>query len=346
VPRIAQGETVGRVALRKRGKWWQARYSTPTGRVEEHMHVTSIEVARRKAGEINALLERGEHAALESLRAGQQVTFRVLVEEWKSTYTGWGPRTKAGAEGLINILVSTWGDMPLAHVNTKLINGYLAHRQAKGLAPATCNRYLSFLRRLFHCAVSWNYLARSPAAEVRFLKVQGKVPDALKEEQLEGLLAHLVDRHRPMVIVAVDTGLRRSEILELTWADVDWGERQVLVRKSKNADWRVVPLTDRAFGVLQALRQKSTKAKTQRLENRIFHTKDIGKSLDEAAARAGMGHVHFHQLRHTFATRLRDRGVPLDRIKELLGHKSMVMVLRYAKARPEQLRSAIATLNG
>lgn len=249
MPRIAQGETVGRVALRKRGKWWQARYSTPTGRVEEHMHVTSIEVARRKAGEINALLERGEHAALESLRAGQQVTFRVLVEEWKSTYTGWGPRTKAGAEGLINILVSTWGDMPLAHVNTKLINGYLAHRQAKGLAPATCNRYLSFLRRLFHCAVSWNYLARSPAAEVRFLKVQGKVPDALKEEQLEGLLAHLVDRHRPMVIVAVDTGLRRSEILELTWADVDWGSARSSFesRRTPTGEWFRLPTVRLVF---------------------------------------------------------------------------------------------------
>jgi integrase len=148
-----------------------------------------------------------------------------------------------------------------------------------------------------------------------------------------------------MVIVAVDTGLRRSEILELTWADVDWSERQVLVRKSKNADWRVVPLTDRAFGSLQALRQKAAKAKAQRLDNRIFHTKDIGKSLDDAGAQAGIGHVHFHQLRHTFATRLRDRGVPLDRIKELLGHKSMVMVLRYAKARPRQLREAIQALN-
>jgi integrase len=53
-----------------------------------------------------------------------------------------------------------------------------------------------------------------------------------------------------------------------------------------------------------------------------------------------------HQLRHTYATRLRDKGVPLDRIKELLGHKTMAMVLRYAKARPEQTREAVAALNG
>ena len=56
--------------------------------------------------------------------------------------------------------------------------------------------------------------------------------------------------------------------------------------------------------------------------------------------------VHFHMFRHTFATRLRDRGVPLDRIKELLGHKTMVMTLRYAKVRPVQLEEAIAALNG
>ena len=78
---------------------------------------------------------------------------------------------------------------------------------------------------------------------------------------------------------------------------------------------------------------------------RIFPFVDIKKSLSHAGERAGIGHVHLHMLRHTFATRLRDRGVPLDRIKELLGHKTMAMVLR-TKARPQQLQDAIEALNG
>ena len=72
---------------------------------------------------------------------------------------------------------------------------------------------------------------------------------------------------------------------------------------------------------------------------------DVGRGLSRASQNAGIKHVHLHMLRHTFATRLRDRGVPLDRIMELMGHKSMEMVLRYAKARPQQLVDAIHTLN-
>ena len=72
---------------------------------------------------------------------------------------------------------------------------------------------------------------------------------------------------------------------------------------------------------------------------------DVGRGLSKAAQESGIKHVHLHMLRHTFATRLRDRGVPLDRIIELMGHKSMEMVLRYAKARPQQLIQAMRSLD-
>lgn len=346
MPRKARSHTVGRISLRQRGRWWQARYSTPAGRVEEHLHVTSVEAAIKRAGEINAILERGEYATLESLRQGQEVTFRALVEEFKVSYTGWSPRTKKGSEGLIAALIDVWGDLPLASVTTRLISGYLAHRQAEGLTPTTCNRYLSFLRRLFDCAVKWNYLSRSPAAEVRYNKTQSHIPEALTDAQLTALLEHLPTQNHPVVIIAADTGLRRSELWALTWADVNWAEKEIIVRVSKNAEWRVIPLTDRAVEILRQLREAAVKAKLQKLDQRIFVPKDIKRSLHNAGVKAKIGHVHFHMLRHTFATRLRDRGVPLDRIKELLGHKSMVMVLRYAKARPLQLREAIQALNG
>ena len=72
---------------------------------------------------------------------------------------------------------------------------------------------------------------------------------------------------------------------------------------------------------------------------------DFSRALAKAAEKAGVGHVHPHMLRHTSATRLRDRGVPLDRIMELMGHRSYQMVLRYAKARPQQLIEAIEALD-
>ena len=113
------------------------------------------------------------------------------------------------------------------------------------------------------------------------------------------------------------------------------------MRESKNKDYRVIPMTDRVRDLLQYLRQRPGSEG----EPRVLPVGDVKRSLHTAAARANLGHVHPHMLRHTFATRLRDRGVPLDRIMELLGHSSMQMVLRYAKARPQQLVDAIHSLN-
>ena len=116
------------------------------------------------------------------------------------------------------------------------------------------------------------------------------------------------------------------------------------MRQSKNREFRVIPMSQEVHETLDNLRQQLSKEKVLNLQ--VFPSQDITRILSRAAERAGLGHVHLHMLRHTFATRLRDRGVPLDRIKELLGHKTMDMVLRYAKANPKQLEQAIQALNG
>jgi len=98
-------------------------------------------------------------------------------------------------------------------------------------------------------------------------------------------------------------------------------------------------MTRRVRGLLEDLRTTATGS------GAILPTADVSHSLATAARKAGIGHVHIHQLRHTMATRLRDRGVPLDRIMEIMGHRSYALVLRYAKARPQQLVDAIRNLD-
>lgn len=189
----------------------------------------------------------------------------------------------------------------------------------------------------------WGYISHNPAEKVTMLKVQSEPPDALTDEELENLLSELPDAPHIIASVAVDTGMRRTELQELQWADVDFHKQSITVRKQKNYEFRVIPMTDRVYEILKDLKEKSLESKVKDL--RVIPFVDIKKSLHSAGTRAGIGHVHLHMLRHTFATRLRDRGVPLDRIMELLGHKSMQMVLRYAKAHPQQLEEAIEALN-
>lgn len=195
-------------------------------------------------------------------------------------------------------------------------------------------------------AVRWGYLGHNPADPIKTLKENSEIPNALTEPQLEKLLAELPKHARILTIFAADTGMRSSEIRQLQWRDVRFEEKMMVVcgAGSKNDEFRVIPMTEKVYHLLQSLSENHPSPNDN--SSNVFPWKNISTALHNAGVRAGIGHVHPHMLRHTFATRLRDKGVPLDRIKELLGHKSMQMVLRYAKARPQQLEEAIAALNG
>ena len=339
---------IGQVRLRQRGpkSAWHARYMTPAGRKEESLKVTNLKVAMRKARQISDLLERGEFVTIESRHAHKKMTFAVFMDEFRANYANWGESTWKGNEGLLKKLLDEFGPLPLNSITTRHIETYLARRrEQEGVVSATTNRYLAALKTMFKMAVRWGYVGHNPSEPVKTLKEESEIPEALTQEQLEHLLSELPANARTIAVFAADTGMRRSEMERLQWSDIKFHDRMVVVRGAgaKNDEFRVIPMTHQVYELLQALHQQNREAKVKRTQ--VLPWQDIKKSLHNAGIRAGLGHVHLHMLRHTFATRLRDLGVPLDRIKELLGHKSMQMVLRYAKARPEQLIDAIAALD-
>ena len=213
-------------------------------------------------------------------------------------------------------------------------------RNLDGLTTSTTNRYLATLKTLFKTACNWDYITENPTSRLKMLKEQSRVPDALSDNELDALIAECPERTRHVVIIAADTGMRRSELQRLAWRDVDFETGTVTVRQSKNKDYRVIPMTDRVRSLLMRLKPELTEP-----EQPVIVFGDIKRSLHSAGMRANVGHVHLHMLRHTLATRLRDRGVPIDRIMQVMGHRTMEMSLRYAHARPQQLVEAIAALN-
>lgn len=334
---------VGDVNVYPRGEFYHCSYWTPAGRQRKALRTTNRRAAERQARQYDDLVSRQAWGELETLDQprSKAVTFQEFVyAHYLPKYCDWSESTRKGNAGRLKLLCVEWGRQPLSSLTARDIKTYLKRREAEGLTGASQNRYLATLKALFKAAVAYGHCRTNPAAEVRMLKEDQKVPDALTEVQAEALLRECSDEIRPAVTVAVDTGLRRSELFSLTWTDVDLEEGKLTVRKSKTGDFRVVWLADRARAVLTELKNRKV------VDVRVFPFTDISAGVAAAGRRAGIGHVHMHQLRHTFATRLRDRGVPLDRIKELLGHRTMQMVLRYAKARPEQTREAVAALNG
>jgi integrase len=172
----------------------------------------------------------------------------------------------------------------------------------------------------------------------------------LTEHEIQKLLAACAasrNQHLAcMVTLAINTGMRKSEILNLTWErielDTDLGcNARITLYETKNGEPRGVPLNLAAGAALSALEPEA-----QKRIGRVFKRKDgldwgqIRTGFEKAVERAGLSNFRFHDLRHTAASHLAMRGRPLKEIQEILGHKSFSMTLRYAHLSPRHLRTA------
>lgn len=145
--------------------------------------------------------------------------------------------------------------------------------------------------------------------------------------------------------MAYDVGLRRGELLNLEWSDVDMRRKEFTLRRTKNGEVRVVPMTPAVYQVFSELRQE------RRLDtNRVFLYKNkpiqrIGTAYKAACRRAGITNLRIHDFRHTASTNLRRAGVDTATAMKIVGHKSDRMHRRYNTIEPEDLRRAAAQLH-
>jgi integrase len=154
------------------------------------------------------------------------------------------------------------------------------------------------------------------------------------------------DHLKPMVLLALNTGMRRGEIFNLQWSHLDLPRTMLKVEGSgtKSVRTRYIPLNDDALTVLSAWRDQTEG------ENFIFPARDAGRMDNITRAwrnltkKAKVADFNFHDIRHDFASRLVMAGVDLNTVRELLGHTDIKMTLRYAHLAPEHKRLAVSKL--
>jgi integrase len=136
--------------------------------------------------------------------------------------------------------------------------------------------------------------------------------------------------------MALHTGMRRGEILNLDWNHIDFSRRMLTIHRSKNGKKRSLPMSQTLCDTLRGI-------KIRDITGRVFPVavRSLREAFDKAIDKAGLQDFHFHDLRHTFATRLVQNGVDLYKVKELLGHKTITMTMRYAHHYPESLRTSV-----
>lgn len=254
-------------------------------------------------------------------------------------------------------------DTSISHLDAKLLNSWWMLRLAKGTGQkpverATAHRDFAALRAALSKAVDWKLLEVNPLLGLRQKSVQGReivrflsnaeesrlrIAMASRDAGSKQADAHssFKDHLTPIVLLAMNTGMRRGEILSLDWTDVDFEARTIRVqaRNAKSGKQRHIPLNNEAIEVLRAWKSDSPG------DAEVFAPSDIKKGWGALLTTAAITEFRFHDLRHHFASRLVSSGVDLNVVRELLGHSDLKMTLRYAHLCPTRLASAVATLD-
>lgn len=218
---------------------------------------------------------------------------------------------------------------------------------AEGRTVATVNHYLKFLKAVFNRAIRQGRLAFNPVRAVKLYHEHNARDRCLSPEEEARLIEALPNRLRPLVTVALHTGMRRGELRALRWEDVDLATATIRVRRDKAGEGRWVALNSLAREALEEARRQQEAPSPYVFSSprgRFLH--NFERDWRPALRAAGIPDFRFHDLRHTFASRLAMAGVDLYTVQRAGGWKTHVMVQRYAHLSPDHIRAAVERLVG
>lgn len=269
-----------------------------------------------------------------------------------------------------------FGDVLLSEISAHLIEKWRLDRLKVGIKASTLNRDVNSLKTALSKAKEWGFIEINPLQDLKPLKVEknGLIRYLNIEEEtrlrliLDSRFAEIKkarsrankwrkDRGymikpespvyyiKPMILLAMNTGIRRGELFNITWSDVNFELATLTIRAEINKSSRIryIPLNNEALQVLQKWRSLTTG------ENLVFSNnglpfKSIKKAWSNLKRRAQIDNFRWHDFRHHFASKLVMAGVDLNTVRELLGHADISTTLRYAHLAPEHKANAVAKL--
>jgi len=317
-------------AIYKRGKVWYIDYS-----VDGKQHREAKGIYKRHA--ITALQKKNvEIAEGKHLDKRPSIRFEDFSKEYLDIYS---PQIRSGFKDEHNMksLNKFFGGKYLDKITNQDVELFKLSGSA---SPIATNRRMALLRALFNRAISHKKITENPVKNIKFYD-ENKRLRYLNEDETELLLKTCSDeRLKIVLIIALYTGLRKTELFSLKWEDVDFVHGVIRVLRGKNGETRFAPMNSLVRETLENFPRHPKNPY-------IFYMgdeerqKDIRKEFDKLLKECKIKDFHFHDLRHTFASQLVMKGIDLYTVAQLLGHKSLEMTTRYSHLSPEYLRKAV-----
>jgi integrase len=334
------------MGLYRRGKIFWFRFNYQGRRIQQSTGTHDRRLAERIYAKAYTEAIEGNWFRLESKKR----SFDELRERYIEDYAipNKAPNTVEKDKYSFKRLSAFFGGMMLAEITPQKIAHYKRSRREANASVSTIARELELMRASFNVAFrEWEWLDSNPFSKVRIEKPRGHKERWITFEEEQRLLEVSPKWLREVIVFALNTGMRQGEILGLKWPQVDLQRKALTLLLTKNKEKRTIPLNQ---AVMDLLRVKS---KVRHISGYVFHSK-TGSRLDKdnvirgftiARGKADLDDVRFHDLRHTFATRLVQNGIELYVVSKLLGHKSIKMTMRYAHHYPESLRHGVDILD-
>ncbi len=332
-------------------------------RTEAQSKEQAQRLLRTRLSEIAEAKEKGS----QTLDRRKPVTFeKFVVEEYMIAQAPPARResTHVRDQLLYKNVKSTFGPMFLGTISTGDIEKYFAKRKSsktcRGTPPskAQMNRERQFLSSVLGMAKRWGLIERNVAQDVKKLREDNSRDRVLSPDEETEILGKLQEFLRPIVVVAINTGMRLGEILGLKWTEIDRKDGEAVQggfmrigSESKGHRARHVPINAAVKAVLDAQTPVETDdgfvpyVFVSRFK-RAFSVRWLSNAFAAAAKRANVQGVSFHTLRHTAVSRMVAAGIPDRIIMKVVGHTTTAMVSRYAHLAPDSLKGATDCLAG
>lgn len=319
--------------FRNRNGKWQARVQIKGHAAQSKTFINKVD-AERWAKQIEVEIQKGSYT---NPALAERTTFAEIIERYITEVL---PTMRGGKADYIRL--KALARRPIAKLNMVALTPQkiAQHRdeRLKEIAPATAIRELSYFSSIISYARrEWGININNPVALVARPKNPQGRSRILDENETNALFEALRPIGRrsiwmlPLVKLALETAMRRSELLGLRWDDIDLQKRTIFLRLTKNGSSRTVPLSTHAIQILTEM--------PRNLDGRVFPVTHevVSQAFNRARKQAGVKNVRFHDLRHMAITRLAEKLPNLIELSAVSGHKSLSMLKRYYHPNPEQL---------